>query len=651
MIQCKGQSASYTDTAITTIKTGNWSDPTIWSGSLVPGINDSVLLAHNVIVDVNTTCKALYLSGKNLTINPGVNFNIAGYKPVLNNNLLVIDSSKLKFISTTGEQAAGNYKYLVTGQIPTVKVGDAIVSDLGEGYIRKVTSTSINGNVLQLNTTQGDMEDLFKKAHFGYGVDISDLQNNATTGGKPANKPASIQGKDYQFSVAPRSLVAAGPFSINLTNADFTLSPNLNFDFDYGFTGINSFEVSCKNAQLNGVVGLNLSAQGKIDGSRTDTIHRAGKTLTVFVYGLPVRMKMDFFLIATTSYSVDAAIEKSITYTTNNSFNMTAKYQDGAWQNSFNTTSSTNTLDFGETNGKAKVRVQLNLKPLFKMRFYSVVAPYIFLDVKQSITGAVESPALNWDFLFKGWAEPGIGVEFKIFGKKLANDFGPKSWSTDTFKYRTPFKLLKEAGDLQVSSDTSNYLPKTIKVKVLDELNAAQSNVPVFFKLQQKGKLSVDTILSDANGFAETQWRIDTAKTQLLEVSVKNGSGANITNSPVNFTANYGTNPIVGNWRITGFLLFGTDVFDESPACTKDNIETFEANKSYVFDEGPKKCKPEEPQTSVGIYSLGQNNTQLTIINGGITETYFIRKLDATTLEIENINPDKGEYFIYTRQP
>ena len=146
--QSKGQSVIYTDTAITNIKTGNWSDPTTWSGSFVPGINDSVVLSHNIIVDVNTTCRALYLSGKNITINPGINFNIAGYKPVLNNNLLVIDSSKLKLISTPLEQAGGTYKYLVTGQIPTVKDGDAIVSDLGDGYIRKVTSSNINGNIL-----------------------------------------------------------------------------------------------------------------------------------------------------------------------------------------------------------------------------------------------------------------------------------------------------------------------------------------------------------------------------------------------------------------------------------------------------------------------------------------------------------------------
>lgn len=87
LFQSKGQSVINIDTAITTIKTGDWSDPTVWSGSIVPGINVRVVLAHNVIVDVNTTCKALYLSGKNITINPGIIFNIAGYKPVLNNNL------------------------------------------------------------------------------------------------------------------------------------------------------------------------------------------------------------------------------------------------------------------------------------------------------------------------------------------------------------------------------------------------------------------------------------------------------------------------------------------------------------------------------------------------------------------------------------
>ena len=579
----KGQTGFVSDTAITTLKNGSWSDPTVWNSLRIPNEYDSIVLNHDVTVDVNGTCRALKMNGKNLIVKSGIIFNIAGYTPILNTNILVIDSSRFKFISTVIEQEAGTYKYLVNGPVPTVKVGDAIVSAIGDGYIRKVTSSATNGNILELKTTQGDMEDVFKKARFGFGFDVSDLQKNSNLAGKPSLMSDVKQAQGYQFLVEPRTLVTAGPLTLKLTKADFTLTPNLNFDFDYGFDGINSMEISCKNAQLKGEIGLNLLAQGKIDGSRTDTIYRAGKTSIVVVYGVPVHMKMDFFLIATSSYSVDADIQKSMTYTTNNSFNLAAKYQQGSWQNSFNMNSSVNTINFGEANGKAKVNIQLNLKPLFKIRFYSLVAPYIFLDVKQSITGTIASPSLNWDLFYKGWAEPGLGLEVKIFGKKPATDFGPKSWVTDTFNYRTPFKLVKEAGDFQSSTDTINFLPKTIKVKVLDELGATQSNVPVVFKLTQKGKLSVDSVLSDANGIAETLWKIDTAKVQLLEVFVKDGSGLNVTNSPVKFTAIYGSDTlrVIKIFNMANVPAFTTNLFKTVGIAKGNYIYAGTANNGF----------------------------------------------------------------------
>jgi len=44
---------------ITTLKAGNWSDPTVWNGGVLPGVNDYASAGHAVVLDQNITCLGL----------------------------------------------------------------------------------------------------------------------------------------------------------------------------------------------------------------------------------------------------------------------------------------------------------------------------------------------------------------------------------------------------------------------------------------------------------------------------------------------------------------------------------------------------------------------------------------------------------------
>src|SRR5438045_2914774 len=63
---------------ITNIKSGNWSDNTVWSNNIVPGVYDDVLLDFDVVVDINAACQSLKTNGHNITISGGFNLNISG---------------------------------------------------------------------------------------------------------------------------------------------------------------------------------------------------------------------------------------------------------------------------------------------------------------------------------------------------------------------------------------------------------------------------------------------------------------------------------------------------------------------------------------------------------------------------------------------
>jgi len=530
-----------TDTAVTNLKAGNWSDPLVWKGFRVPGQGDSVYLMHDITIDVNAVCRAFVANGKNVNINAGKSLDIKGYDPVINPNTTLIDSNFLKITSTANDLENGLYKYAVTGPLPPIKTGDLIVGPYGEGYLRKVSKVTTGPNTITLNTTQGDMEDLFQHAQFGYGFNLSDME--IMQGGniiQPDNIALNNANGIFDFELTPRNLYQAGPISVDLEKAKFSLSPNIFFDYDYGLTGLNYWSMHCTNGNFNGEMQVKLSATGKIEEEETDTLMRAGKSVTVLVGGVPVNMRMEFYLIGTLGLNVDATVQRTFTCNTNNNFNLNVNYENGDWSNNFALTSSTNTIDPGSTSGDAKVELTYSLKPLFKIRFYRVVAPYIFLDLKQSIAGRASYPSINWDFHYRAWAETGVGVEARIFTKKIG-EFGPKIWSTDTLNYRTPFKILKVDGDLQVSQDTIQNLPKLLQVKIVDENNEPQSGIRVKFrKLSGTGSLTDTMDISNAMGIADMGWRIGSQPEQEAEVTVLNGADEQIPGSPVTFTALFG---------------------------------------------------------------------------------------------------------------
>lgn len=540
------QPGIFVDTAITTLKSGNWSDPLVWKGSRVPGQGDSVFLLHDITIDVNAVCRAFVANGKNVNINAGKTLDIKGFEPVINPNTTLIDSNILKIISSAVELENGIYRYRLSGPAPAIKTGDIILGPYGDGYLRKVSKVTMAPDEISLNTTQGDMEDLFSNAQFGYGFSLSDMQiSSGGTRISPDNTALNNVNGVFDFELSPRNLYQNGPVSVDLEKAKFSLSPNMFFNYDYGFTGLKYWKMQCANGNFNGEMQVKLSADGSIAETETDTLMRAGKSLTVMVGGFPVNMRMEFYLIGTLTLNVDATIQRTFTYNTNNNFNLHVTYENGGWSNDFAPGTSTNTMDPGSTSADAKAELVYSIKPLFKIRFYRVLAPYLFLDLKQSFVGRASYPSINWDFHYRAWAETGVGVEARIFTKKIG-EFGPKIWSTDTLHYRTPFKIIKTDGDLQVSDDTLNNLPKRLKVKVVDEKDAPQQGVRVrFSKLSGTGAISDAMDITDAAGIADIGWRIGSQPEQQVEVSVLNGENQPIPGSPVQFFAGYGPKKVL----------------------------------------------------------------------------------------------------------
>ncbi|MHC1707713.1 MAG: DUF5004 domain-containing protein [Bacteroidales bacterium] len=103
------------------------------------------------------------------------------------------------------------------------------------------------------------------------------------------------------------------------------------------------------------------------------------------------------------------------------------------------------------------------------------------------------------------------------------------------------------------------------------------------------------------------------------------------------------TDKLTGKWWINTSMTIDpavnlggtliTDLWSQLPVCVKDDIQKFESDGVYTFDEGATKCSTNDPQTTTGTWSFNSDETILSVTTTGAggTETlsYTIVSLDS----------------------
>jgi len=115
--------------------------------------------------------------------------------------------------------------------------------------------------------------------------------------------------------------------------------------------------------------------------------------------------------------------------------------------------------------------------------------------------------------------------------------------------------------------------------------------------------------------------------------------GANNTTSPLTRTE-----LLTGHgWRLNKFYENGIDVTSAYfSACEIDNIYTYNTDYTYLIDEGPSKCLPNDPQiVETGTWAFANNQNMLVYDPGLAGEASVnITQLDANNFKYEETNFD-----------
>lgn len=102
-------------------------------------------------------------------------------------------------------------------------------------------------------------------------------------------------------------------------------------------------------------------------------------------------------------------------------------------------------------------------------------------------------------------------------------------------------------------------------------------------------------------------------------------------------------------WKLTALtvdppLLTVTNLYAQMSPCTKDDIQKYNTNNTVIYDEGPTKCDPADPQTTTASWNF--NSTETIITEDGENEN--VLNLTENELKLSYELTDNGITYVVT---
>ncbi len=325
-----------------------------------------------------------------------------------------------------------------------IEKGDILVSGENGGYLRKVTTVTINGNEVVASTEQATLEDAFTHLKLRINVPV-EQKSVATKSGGNANSTVYYQAKrlengEYVVTAEDKITTRAGvgvskentiidkDFKVELDEQGLiSASGNLNLktilnaevDIDYKIQKCDfsfAIEEGLEVGFLVTTPKYKLSKEKELVGIEF-------KDITVFIGNVPVVVRPEIELFAGFILNAEGNIEQKIEqkYT----YKVGLRYDDGNW---VGYKENKNSFDVGYPNLTAKASADVYVKPKLKLRFYRVVAPKLIVKIgtKANVVATVNPiNGFDWDWWVEGYLNARLGLDAKVLGKTVV-DYEPK---------------------------------------------------------------------------------------------------------------------------------------------------------------------------------------------------------------------------------
>ena len=475
-------------------------------GHIVPSVVAAAMLAVG----------ALFMAGCNKQSKQS---GPSGTGPVVvKNNVIIIDTAQYTLVSSSSQLAAGTYVYLYKPSLAAIRhdadltAGNIIIGTTGEGYLRKITSSTNDAGYITLATTQASLEDVFQQGTVAF---------NANNGASytPANTALS--------SSATNSIVAS--------SGSLTFAGGTAYALQFANGQLASVSISSPEASILEHLALLMSATGAGSFSATDTLHYTAARTIAWADTIPIVITSDVTIVAGVSGNSAGAFSDTFSLASNGGMALTENYTGGAWANS-GSFSPNQSLNGTVTPGAAPMTAQCTVTALLRIKLYGQTASQITVPLMLTVNGYHSATTADWNVAAALQNEANVVENAAIFGNIANDNFDLTSPATN---YATPYQVQKISGDNQTGMQ-GNYLAQPLVVRITDNNGHKQAGVPVYFTLASGGgAMSYYTATSDAGGYVYGYWQLGhTSGAQTVTVTARNANGSNIAGAPVTFTAN-----------------------------------------------------------------------------------------------------------------
>jgi|SRR6218665_933431 len=462
---------------------------------------------------------------------------------ILYDNVKIIEANEFELDTAAQLLDAGTYTFKrISGQT-TISIGNIILGELGQGYIRKVTSVNQSDNIITVQTTQASLEEVFKKGTFSFGADLTGMVLSAR---EKTLGNSSFGGSGFEFSITGRSLYSSPSIEMEFNSFDCSFDPNLEFRLNFS-NGQSKFEMGANNANflLNFDSKISASASADIVGLEEPI----AQSLKVVIIPIPVRTKiiripviLTLDVFAKLSANFTGPLSCKGNFKSTSILNFGVKYENSVWSKTddFTTNASFHATELEVNTLQASAIVTAGIK--LSAKILGVAGPFVSFAHKENFSASSSTPLTHLsdrNASMKKSFETKFGVEAG-FMNHVAASFNYNHESTPETIYEIPKTVEKVSGDNQVGN-IGQVLPMKCKVVVKDGKGEPWSNIPVHFDVSQGGgSVPEDVILTDNSGYAEVSWTMGNIGVQELKVTVKKADGSSITDIPIVFNASSG---------------------------------------------------------------------------------------------------------------
>lgn len=344
-------------------------------------------------------------------------------------NSLVLDTNTTDFLN-----GVYTYNFNESGTLP-VSVGDIIVGEEGEGFIRKVLTVSQNNGQYTFTTEQATLEDVFKSGEFNFNMDMAGID------------PAKVEGLTFPWSGIIHN---DGGLKFEMLSSNINFNPNWNFDFGFNTSGISKFEMSTYGSSFSADAELKAEITQNVSLNKSDTISVGTKKAVISVpvgpFTIPIVVRMGFYLIADYSASVSGVGSGILNYSASSQCDIGLKYENQNWQSIFNVNPTAN-LSLNSVDGSITGQLKYAWRPHIVVWIAGVKGPYINL-LSPNLEATYRRSGSDWDFSADAFLKTAVGANVAAFGKSLGN-YGPVETETERLTSKTPEKIERVSGDAQ----------------------------------------------------------------------------------------------------------------------------------------------------------------------------------------------------------